>query len=433
MIRSLRKHSLFAAFMAAMVFILCATAQAGISIPGSSGGPGSLVLDTSPQLGADLDTNGFNIKISNGKAIEPDTTDAHTFKILGYDVDGTAYKTFCTITNGNTPDLNCSTPAGATFTLNASTLQKGGSSVLAQSDLGTGVSTFLSTSVYNNSYMFLGSTGNGSTASENLGVGHGAIEHFLSTGAENTAVGIFAGYQITGGNNNTVLGAEAYYSATGQNDATVIGYNAEHNSTTAGNSVAVGSGACNVASVSQDICVGSGATVTTGISNAIAIGYNASAATSNTIQIGNSSITDEYIGTVKAWTLSGGVIAPASNVSGATKPIFMMSSTSASVAQQGSYVTMDCKGVIDSWDISVDAGTLTAKFWKSTSSTAVPTSSNSINTSGVSISSNTHVHSTTLSDFTSTTFNAGDTFGGEFTAVSGATKAGVQINGHCVP
>ena len=61
-----------------------------------------------------------------------------------------------------------------------------------------------------------------------------------------------------------------------------------------------------------------------------------------------------------------------------------------------------------SWNISVDSGTATVKIWKIATGTAIPTVSNSINTSGVAISTGTSVHSTTLTDFTATTSAAYD-------------------------
>lgn len=80
-----------------------------------------------------------------------------------------------------------------------------------------------------------------------------------------------------------------------------------------------------------------------------------------------------------------------------------------------------------SWAISVDAGTCTVKFWKKATGTTIPTSGDSINTSGVSISTGTHVSSTTLTDFTTTAFAAGDLVRATATAVSGTTWIAVQL------
>jgi hypothetical protein len=72
------------------------------------------------------------------------------------------------------------------------------------------------------------------------------------------------------------------------------------------------------------------------------------------------------------------------------------------------YITVPFACTINAYDLSIDAGTITVKFWKVGTGTAIPTSGNSISTSGVSISSGTHIHSTTLSDFTTTAVTAFD-------------------------
>lgn len=71
------------------------------------------------------------------------------------------------------------------------------------------------------------------------------------------------------------------------------------------------------------------------------------------------------------------------------------------------------------------SGTVTVKFWRVNGGTAIPTSGNSINTSGVSISSGTAVTSSTLSDFTSTAIASGDRLVMDITAVTTAT----MVNG----
>ena len=77
-------------------------------------------------------------------------------------------------------------------------------------------------------------------------------------------------------------------------------------------------------------------------------------------------------------------------------------------------------GTITGYSISVDAGTCTVKTWKKATGTAIPTSADSISTSGVAISTGTHVRSTTVSDFTSTTITANDIINIQATAVSTA-------------
>jgi hypothetical protein len=75
---------------------------------------------------------------------------------------------------------------------------------------------------------------------------------------------------------------------------------------------------------------------------------------------------------------------------------------------------------ISRYTLGVDAGTVTVKFWKIAAGTALPTISNSINTSGVAISTGTVVSSTTVSDFTSTTVTANDILAVQPTAVATA-------------
>lgn len=94
------------------------------------------------------------------------------------------------------------------------------------------------------------------------------------------------------------------------------------------------------------------------------------------------------------------------------------------------FFTCPYAGTITAWNITVDTGTVTIKAWKIASGTAKPTNANSINTSGVALSSGTAVHSTTLTDFTTTTVAANDIFAFEITAISGPTELsyGLQIN-----
>ncbi len=84
---------------------------------------------------------------------------------------------------------------------------------------------------------------------------------------------------------------------------------------------------------------------------------------------------------------------------------------------------------IASWDIAVDAGTASIKLWRvATGGTAIPTSANSINTSGVAIASGTYIHSTTLTDFTSTAIAANDVVAINLSAAATAKYVHFQAN-----
>lgn len=93
-------------------------------------------------------------------------------------------------------------------------------------------------------------------------------------------------------------------------------------------------------------------------------------------------------------------------------------------------------GTIKSWDIAVDDGTgagtcsgctATVKFLRVATGTTTPSTSNSINTSGVSLSTGTSVSSTTLTDFTSTAVSKGDRFGVQLSAVANASVVTVDF------
>ncbi len=103
------------------------------------------------------------------------------------------------------------------------------------------------------------------------------------------------------------------------------------------------------------------------------------------------------------------------------------STTSPTVAQQGTFYVCPYAGTITAWNIVVDAGTATVKVWKIATGTAAPTSSNAINTSGIAISSNTAIRSTDVTDFTTITVTANDIFGFEITAVSGVTRISFSL------
>jgi hypothetical protein len=97
----------------------------------------------------------------------------------------------------------------------------------------------------------------------------------------------------------------------------------------------------------------------------------------------------------------------------------LTSGTTSSNYDLMSAVPFSC--TIKGWSLAIDTGTVTVKWWKVATGTAIPVAGNSINTSGVSISSGTKIDSTTLSDFTTTQVTTNDSLIMDITAVSGAT------------
>lgn len=99
-------------------------------------------------------------------------------------------------------------------------------------------------------------------------------------------------------------------------------------------------------------------------------------------------------------------------------------------------ITVPNAGTIVGWDIIVDDGTgsgtcssctATIKYWRLATGTSTPTSANSINTSGVSLSTGTAVHSTTVTDFTSTAIAANDIIAVQLSAVANASVVTVDF------
>jgi hypothetical protein len=119
----------------------------------------------------------------------------------------------------------------------------------------------------------------------NTAIGYQALQN-NTTGWLNTALGKEALNGNTTGGLNTAIGAEAFRNNTTGSSNIAIGYQALQTNTTGANNISIGSGS-NVAS--------------NNLNNAIVIGTNATVDASNTIQLGNSNITNvKTSGTVTA-------------------------------------------------------------------------------------------------------------------------------------
>ena len=124
-----------------------------------------------------------------------------------------------------------------------------------------------------------------------------------TTGSNNTANGFAALNRNTTGNNNIANGTSALYSNTEGNNNTANGASALFTNTTGSNNTAIGTYALRSnTSGSNNTAIGSGADVGSGaLTNATAIGFDAKVATSNTIQLGNTAITNvKTSGTITA-------------------------------------------------------------------------------------------------------------------------------------
>lgn len=108
---------------------------------------GSNVFTVSP---TGLATFADDIVMADGQAFGPTTTTAQTALLRAYDVDGAAYLTFATLTNGNTPSFTLQAPAGGTLNLGTPTTvtltnATGLPVSTGVSGLGANVATFLGT------------------------------------------------------------------------------------------------------------------------------------------------------------------------------------------------------------------------------------------------------------------------------------------------
>ena len=138
---------------------------------------------------------------------------------------------------------------------------------------------------------------NGTPGDNNTAIGFATLQS-LNGGNDNTAVGTNAIRQgaIGGGatgSRNTALGSAALSNGNVPSDNTAIGYNTL-SVVTGGANTAVGSGALLANTTgSNNTAIGYSANVGSGtLSNATAIGAGAIVSTSNTIQLGNTSVTD---------------------------------------------------------------------------------------------------------------------------------------------
>jgi len=170
-----------------------------------------------------------------------------------------------------------------------------------------GIKTFTSNASFNGQSIGKGNA----TGADNLAVGSGAMNG-VSTGSKNTALGAYAmqGYIGTGSDNNTSIGynsmialtsgslntsvgAESMTALLTGNSNTSVGNQSLMN-TTGNSNVGIGKGAgTTITSGSNNTMIGTGANVgTNSLTNTSAIGYGATVLASNTIQLGNTSITD---------------------------------------------------------------------------------------------------------------------------------------------
>ena len=164
------------------------------------------------------------------------------------------------------------------------------------SNTATGVNALRSnTSGMRNSAFGKGALFANDTGSDNTASGAYSLEDNTS-GSQNTASGVAALSYNTEGNDNTASGYHALLRNSTGDENTAIGRSALYNNTTGRENTAIGRSALyNNTTGSYNTAVGRGANVEgNNLTNATAIGYGAFASASNTIKLGNSSVTGVY-------------------------------------------------------------------------------------------------------------------------------------------
>jgi hypothetical protein len=256
------------------------------------------------------------------------------------------------------------------ITVNGLTVGKGGGNISSNTAIGLGAlalnTTGSGSTAFGNKALSKSTGGTatafGSSALENLTIGTGNVAigytalNQTTSQNSNTAVGDQA-MRFSTGSSNTVLGASALLGVSGQTNGinnTAIGALALRNATTAAFNVGVGSNSLNnlttgndntvlgflsgfyagagtgtnLTNMSQGVLIGSNVrTGSNASTNEVAIGYNVVGNGSNTVTIGNNSITANYFkgdinltGNVIGGTWSGTAISAANGGTGLTSP-----------------------------------------------------------------------------------------------------------------
>ena len=278
-------------------------------------------------------SNGSSATLSNSSAIGYGATVAASNTIQLGNTSITNVKTSGTITAGAITIPNTDGTANQV-------LKTDGSGALTWSTPASSGATNingLSDALVESNSIYLGKDPSGTTdnANYNVSVGISAL-NFITTGDNNVAIGFQSLYANTGGYSNTAIGDNVmrfnidgfrntaigtyslYRNTTGQNNVSNGGYSL-HNNTTGSNSSAFGYKALYNSTGSNNTGLGyqAGDVITTGTNNVIigrdadpsantatnqiVIGYNATGAGDNTVQLGNTSITNvKTSGTVTA-------------------------------------------------------------------------------------------------------------------------------------
>lgn len=249
----------------------------------------------------------------------------------------TTFTTGLTALNGLTAQVqNFATgTSGTDFAISSSvnthTFNLPNASATARGVVSTGSQTFAGAKTFNSDIIVNGITvgKGGASNGNNTAIGANSLSS-NTTGTLNTATGLSALQYNTAGNSNTAngansllanttggfntaIGSQSLYSNTTGQANTAIGLNSLYSNTTGTYNTGVGSGAGyyiadgSTPNTTSDFSIYLGADTKASVDNAqneVVIGYNAIGSGSNTVTIGNSSITDNYFtGTIRSTSL----------------------------------------------------------------------------------------------------------------------------------
>jgi hypothetical protein len=159
--------------------------------------------------------------------------------------------------------------------LQSLTVGLGGGAVLGNTAFGNQALISNQATAYNNSAVGIYTLWSNTTGLNNTGLGAQA-GRYNQTGTSNTSIGSFAMHFSTGTGFNTAVGVEALYSTNTGFNNTAIGFRSLSSNTTGSNNTGIG--------YSSNVASGA-------LTNATAVGYGAIVADSNSIQLGNTSVT----------------------------------------------------------------------------------------------------------------------------------------------
>jgi hypothetical protein len=253
---------------------------------GSKVASGALTNATAIGYGASVEVSN-TIQLGNASVTDVKTSGTITAGVVTYPkAHGTANQV---LTTSGTA-LTWSTPTsgvpytGATSNVDLGayalklqdlTVGRGGSAVDGNTAFGKQALISNQATAYNNNAIGIYTLWDNTTGLNNTGLGAQA-GRYNKTGSDNTSIGSFALHFSTGVGSNTAVGSGALYGTNSGSGNTAIGNNALTSNETGNYNTGLGYGS-NVASAA--------------LTNATAIGYGASVGTSNTIQLGNASVT----------------------------------------------------------------------------------------------------------------------------------------------